>query len=502
MVRWTVCLLALVALALSTYLAWVSLQAGDATIGCGVLPQFDCDHVLTSRWSVWLGVPVSVPAVAVYATIFAASFSIGSGAPPRARRAALAVLTLLVLMAAGAALWFGALLLFVIKQLCLYCTIVHGCGLTVAGLVLTSVWTARRRNAGKAWMAVLRTSSGVAVEEGSHRLDPTRMSAVGVWSFCGLGLAGAAILIGGQLLFPPKQYRFEELAEVAEEKLGSNPTDVSADGEPPQPAQRAGKDPRGPKAEENGANPAKTSEVPDSEVPEPVPEPPTPTPRPSRVELAGAPRPTEDSSASADQPRRRDPSIVDGRIVINPNNHPVLGNPNAKYVVVELFDYTCKDCRTLHRYLQKAHDRYGEQFAVVVLPMPMNTQCNKYVEFTHADHRHACDYARLALAVWEIAPSKFEDFHKWLLKEQQPPGISEATDRAARLVAPEKLEKERKGPAVKRRIEDYTELYRQAGGGSIPKIIAGKWLITGKAANAQKIFDLLERAMEIRPIEG
>jgi len=502
MVRWTVRLLALVALVVSTYLAWISLQAGDATIGCGVLPQFDCDHVLTSRWSVWLRVPVSVPAVAVYATIFAASFLIGSRVPPRARRAAWAVLMLLVLTAAGAALWFVALLLFVIKQLCLYCTIVHACGLTSAGLVLTSVWIARRRKAGEAWMAVLRTSSGVAVEEGSHRLDPTRMSAVGVWSFCGLGLAGVAILIGGQLLFPPKQYRFEQLAEVAEEKSGSNPTDAPAGRELPQFAQHAGKDPQGSKAEESGGNPPKTSQIANSEIPEPVPLPPTPTPRPSRGELADVPRPTENTTASADEPGRQDPSIVDGKVVLDTYKHPILGKPDAKHVVVELFDYTCEHCRTLYHYLQQARDRYGKQFAVVVLPVPMNADCNKFTSRTHPDQQDACHYARLALAVWEIAPSEFEDFHKWLLKEKRPPGISEATDRAARLVGQEKLEKERKGPAVKRRIEDYVRLFGQAGRGSIPKILAGKWLITGEAANAQEIFDLLERALEIKPIEG
>src|SRR5690349_18993024 len=69
--------LAAIALAVSAYLAWQSAAGRGGPVGCG--PGSDCEQVLSTRWSRWRGVPVSVLAAGVYFAIFAAS----SGAGPR-----------------------------------------------------------------------------------------------------------------------------------------------------------------------------------------------------------------------------------------------------------------------------------------------------------------------------------------------------------------------------------------------------------------------------------
>ncbi|MEZ6062558.1 MAG: vitamin K epoxide reductase family protein [Planctomycetaceae bacterium] len=65
---WVVRSLCLVALAVSGYLAWTSMVAGHV-YGCGGGAVFDCGHVLHSRWARLFSIPVSVPAVALYASL-------------------------------------------------------------------------------------------------------------------------------------------------------------------------------------------------------------------------------------------------------------------------------------------------------------------------------------------------------------------------------------------------------------------------------------------------
>ena len=493
MVRWLIRLLALAALAVSGYLAWVSFQAGDSALGCGVLPHFDCEHVLTSRWSVWLGLPISLPAAFVYATILTASLLIGPRIPRRVQRTAWAVLLLLAITAAGAAVWFSALLLFVVKEACLYCMAVHACGLTIAGSALTRTWVARRRSSKGAWMSVLAAPAAGTHSQSSHHVDTAPSSEASLWITSALACVGVAILIAGQLLFPPKQYRFDRLAAVAPD-----------DGQRSKPAEPAGKESPGPEAEGPGSNSARLSEVARPEIAEPEPEPPTPTGSAALKIAESEPEPPTPTGSAALKTAERsghsDLALIDGELHLDPRDHPILGAANAKYIAVELFDYSCNHCRTLHKYLEEARKRYGSQFAVVVLVVPLNTDCNKHSQFTHPDNRNSCRYARLALAVWRIDREKFVKFHNWLLEAKRPPGVSKATDYAVGLVGQDRLDAElRDASAIQQRIDDYVRIFQQTGGGTLPRMVAGKWLIQGEAANAQEIFGLLERALGIKP---
>lgn len=469
LVRWTVRLLALVAAATAAYLAWGSVHGADAMIGCGGSSLFDCSHVLASRWSYWWKVPVSLPATAVYAAILAASLSIGPGAPPRIQRVAWALLILLVPMAAGAALWF-LVLLFVIGKLCLYCLIVHGCGLSIAGLVLSHIPVGSGRRAEQAWMATLGTWAGVARD---RRTDTPAAAAVsrtlaGVLGV--LGCAGTATLIAGQVLFPPQLYRME----IVERKAEPPRIVVPGDKKRLPPDLSAG------------------------EALEPIPGPifePVPEPIPEPVAEPVAEPVREPVAVGSSVPHV---TIFSGDAVLNTREHPILGDPEAKHVVVNLFDYTCEHCRTLHRYLEQARQRYGDQLAIIVLPVPMNTDCNPFAPPTPPDHQLSCEYAELALAVWAIDRSVFEPFHEWLLKPKQVPPLREAADYAARLVGQAALDKFREGPSVRQQIRRYTGLYQQSGGGRIPKILWDKYVITGHTANAQQLFDLFEREMNLQ----
>ena len=47
--------------------------------------------------------------------------------------------------------------------------------------------------------------------------------------------------------------------------------------------------------------------------------------------------------------------------------------------------------------------------------MPLDTECNKLILDQHPDHKQACRYAKLALAVWATKPTEFAGFHDWLM---------------------------------------------------------------------------------------
>ena len=92
-----------VASLVTVYLAYVSLALGGGVPGCG--PDSGCDRVLSSPWAYWLGIPVSLPGLGLYAIFLINTFSLRPNEPKKARRT-LNVLTLCACTMIGAAVWF------------------------------------------------------------------------------------------------------------------------------------------------------------------------------------------------------------------------------------------------------------------------------------------------------------------------------------------------------------------------------------------------------------
>ncbi len=159
--------LALLATGVSLYLVWGSLFASGRIFGCG--EGAGCGKVLSSGWSQWRGIPVCLGGVLIYGTIF---FLL-----PYFERWK-KILTFFIVLAAGAALWFIFLQIFVLKEICLYCNTVHLAGIGVALLYFTRLLplTTAGSASGGDWIGGL-----VA------------------------GLLGVGILIAGQLWSPPLQ---------------------------------------------------------------------------------------------------------------------------------------------------------------------------------------------------------------------------------------------------------------------------------------------------------
>ena len=124
------------ALAISVYLAWQSL-AGKAIAGCG--PESGCSKILTSRWSVVAGVPVSLLGAVIYIVLLVSALR-GEAKSLWSRRIECGA-SMLVL---GGAVWFTIVQAVILKAFCPWCCTAH----FLASVGVVMLWSARRKAPG------------------------------------------------------------------------------------------------------------------------------------------------------------------------------------------------------------------------------------------------------------------------------------------------------------------------------------------------------------------
>jgi uncharacterized membrane protein/protein-disulfide isomerase len=416
-------LLILAALAISAYLASVSL-GGGLPIGCG--PQSDCDKVLGSKWGYWFGVPVSVFAIVVDLLILISTLALKPKAPAVAQRRAWAVAVPCALLVIGGAIWFVAVQVFAIGAICPYCMVAHGCGLVAGTLLLIAapirqvperLWdldqqvfvTTRRfkRSALLALLALTILIAGQIVHEPKTGLVTTIVTATNAVPLNAVSLSNAAAVspVATQTLAPT----------VLTNKVSSNapPPHVSA----------------------------------------------SPLVAPATNSPVAGPRLLQ---------------VYNGKFQLNLDEVPRIGSSTKPYALVSLFDYTCHHCREMHSRLVEAQRVLSNQLVVVNLPMPLDPGCNPTMSRPHPLHTNACEYARLGLAVWRADRTKHAEFEDWLFAPERPPPLAEAKALAARLVGAERFENAAKDSWIEQQLKQDVAIYElayRAGQGSMPQLI-------------------------------
>jgi hypothetical protein len=216
----------------------------------------------------------------------------------------------------------------------------------------------------------------------------------------------------------------------------------------------------------------------------------------------------DDAPKSDEQPAlTREVSLLNGRLKFNIYDEAVLGSPDAKYVIVELMDYTCPHCRKMHEHVREAMDRYGDQLAVVIMPMPLELECNKQVPATDPIHRGSCKISKLALAVAATSRDKFNDFHNYLLADpEKAPTPAQAVSRAFRLVGAKNLREHTDRKLLDERIQKYIKLFttlsaqhKGENNFGLPVQIVGDTLINGGDVTSEEMFAAWEKAIDIKP---
>jgi uncharacterized membrane protein len=159
---WTLRIICVIALGITGYLAITALRMEEVA-GCSGA-YWDCSHVLHSRWSKVLTVPISIPAFALYAVVLAALVACRQPAPRSRLLWAWGTVTVGAVAAGLAAFWFTGLQVFALGHLCPYCLAAHACGLV---LLLAIAWKAplgARTTAKLSGLSILAVSALVAAQ--------------------------------------------------------------------------------------------------------------------------------------------------------------------------------------------------------------------------------------------------------------------------------------------------------------------------------------------------
>ena len=165
---------------------------------------------------------------------------------------------------------------------------------------------------------------------------------------------------------------------------------------------------------------------------------------------------------------------------LNVKHWPSIGNPEAKYVFVEMFDYTCPHCKNTHKSVEGAFKKYGKDLAVIVLPVPLDNKCNGAVRAANPKHAESCEVSRMAISVWRCKPSSFHQFHDWMFAAPGARTAFEARQFGEQLVGAEKLRAEMAKPYASQYIQSHVSLYMKAGASQVPKLMFPRRTMSGE----------------------
>ncbi len=403
-----------VASLVTIYLAYVSLALGGGVPGCG--PDSGCDRVLSSPWAYWLGIPVSLPGLGLYAIFLFNTFSLRPDEPKKARRA-LNVLSLCACAMICAAVWFVGVQAVAIQEFCPFCCTAHA--LASLGAIIF-LWNASA------------VGNRLAVQ-----LDLNRAM--------GAAVAVVAVIAGVQLVAPTRP----PPPKIVD--LGHNNNTKSLN----KPGQDTNASVAGPK-------PAKLVET-----------------DPNLFPIPG----------------------TDLRLKVD--HLPMMGSAKATHRIGLLFDYTCHDCRDMHGYLREAVETFDGQLACMLIPMPLDGQCNPVVEETRSTHVDACEYAKICLAVHFSAPEKYEAFDRWLFSDhKQQKKLEVVRQHAAQLVGAEALEKALSSAAVQEQLQQNIRAYKlisETGEETvIPQTVIKDQIMYGPAGSVNAVVAGLKDILDLK----
>ena len=454
--KWVVVLAiaSVIAIAVSGYLAYVALTSSKIA-GCGGGRLFNCGHVISSRWSLWLGMPVSLLAVGLYLGLLGSLF-VGASKmfSDSLRHVGWAVTSTFAIAAGLSAIWFVAIQVFVLNHLCTYCLVAHTCGLVAASVC---IWL---RPIGFAGMKMISIAS----------------------------IAGVVVLIGGQLFTEtPKTYRIEqhvapaasdvEVFEFEPPVAPATDTSSAIKSFIPLPSVFEVK-----QAITTLLSPAKALNLQVAQL--------------AKQSKANQSAGTTKKSETVPKPARRLVAINGGTIKLDVAQWPLAGSTSAKYIFVEMFDYSCPNCRHTHAAVKSAKESLAGDMAVVVLPVPLNTACNSTIQVTGPKFTESCEISKLAVAVWRVDPTKFTDFHNWMFADEEPPTYAAAKAHAETLVDAEKLNKEIASEVPAQYIVKTVELYKRSGSGNVPKLIFPTTSVVGEFTSAKGLVELIKQQIK------
>ena len=511
-------------LGISVYLAWTALSM-TPVYGCGGGEVIDCGHVLKSKWSKVFGIPVSVPAGGLYASMLVLLGFAGLNAPRAMKQMVWNALTAGACMAGLAALWFISLQIFALSKICPYCVAVHTCGLTMAGLMLRNRFSEPHHKRLAASFSAAAVAGLITVQ--TMTPEPEVFEVIRYDEVSSPEAASTTIAVGDSggdvfeapgdifaapgemfeapsveeapsddssastttedsdeavkaestqpvastllLLVPPRLLNLTQIAFSGQEASateGEKPADA-AEGEKASDAAAPSEDSSKPAADTTTeASGTEASQKKDEKAEEP------------KAELTPA------------APARKLITVAGNRVTLDVKQWPLLGDAEAQYVFVEMFDYTCPHCRNTHHAIKGAFENFGDRLAILALPVPLERACN---DAASGGHPGACELAKISIAVWRVSPEKFHEFHDWMFESTRSPASARA--QAEKLVGAEKFRKEYSSKIPSEYVKRHVDLYKKVGQGSVPKLLFPKSTINGEINSKSTMVSTIEREL-------
>ena len=297
------------------------------------------------------------------------------------------LLGILSMAAAGAAVWFIALQLVILRQVCPYCMAIQALGL-FEGLI---TWWSGSVSAGAA----------------------------------GIGLTLAAMLAVGQLLLRPRMF---------------------VEFQPP---------------ETNNATDQIGALVPTCEA--------------------------DQNAMIADEV-----VLVNGQVRLRRSDWPVMGKPKARQAIAVLYDVTCPDCRHLHRLLSQVLGAGNLDIAVLMIPTPLHSSCNRGVIHDRPEHVNSCAYARLTLALWKLDPKACMEHEQWMLNSIRVPPLADARRKAEQMVNSLRLATALMDASIEQRIQETTRVFGAAPKDVLPQMLLARTVVIGRVGTEGELREILE----------
>jgi len=184
---------------------------------------------------------------------------------------------------------------------------------------------------------------------------------------------------------------------------------------------------------------------------------------------------------------------------------PMVGSPDAPYVVTLLFDYQCSHCQQLHFMLDEAIHRYAGKLAFVLCPAPLNTRCNPYIPRDADEFKNSCELAKISLAVWVAERGAFPDFENWMFTFEsgdrwRPRSLEAAREKAIALVGQTNFDSARSDPWIEHYLQTSIRIYGQTiqnGRGGVPKLIFGSRWVIPEPYNADDLIMILQKSLAV-----
>jgi uncharacterized membrane protein len=187
-------------------------------------------------------------------------------------------------------------------------------------------------------------------------------------------------------------------------------------------------------------------------------------------------------------------ALKNGEASLPLSNLPIIGPTSAPKRLILMFDYCCPHCREAHHVIRRLQPMAGDQWQVLFVPSPLNSECNPGVEETEPRFKDACALARLSLAVWKLRPNDWASFDTWLFEPELPRTADEARLHAAALYGELELAEILAKPEVNSVIDADVRAYQASGSKVLPVILSpGTAGIAGRTDGEEELRAILAK---------